>query len=367
MSSFVRAAVTNALSERRDTLNVFYDLESHAKSSRGSQTWIIYQGQSWTYAQAYDIVLRYGAWFTAKGVKKDDIVAMDFMNSNHFVWVWFGLWSIGAKPAFINYNLTGKPLVHCIKTSTAHLIIVDENSADNFKEETLQELGFFPLGNQKYSFDLDAADVPSKVRKQTNENESLTGGSTSGVQRQLEVVLFDKNVESEILAMPPTRLPDSARSGQKSSSMATLIYTSGTTGLPKPAVVSWAKFNLAPRFIAGWLNYKNDILYTCMPLYHSSASILGLCSVLKGGSTICLSKKFSHKTIWHEIRDSGATIIQYVGETCRYLLSAPPSELDRAHKLRAAFGNGLRPDVWEPFKERFGIQTIYEFYAATEV
>ena len=103
-----------------------------------------------------------------------------------------------------------------------------------------------------------------------------------------------------------------------------------------------------------------------MPLYHSSASVLGVCAVVRAGSTICISSKFSHKTFWPEVRSSKATIIHYVGETCRYLLSAPPSVLDKAHSVRAAFGNGLRPDVWEPFKERFGIRTIFEFYAATE-
>ena len=68
-----------------------------------------------------------------------------------------------------------------------------------------------------------------------------------------------------------------------------------------------------------------------------------------------------------------ATIIQYVGETCRYLLAAPPQtdpatgeDLDRKHRVRLALGNGLRPDVWNDFKERFGIDTIAEFYAATE-
>jgi acyl-CoA synthetase (AMP-forming)/AMP-acid ligase II len=114
------------------------------------------------------------------------------------------------------------------------------------------------------------------------------------------------------------------------------------------------------------MSLKNDIVYTSMPLYHSSASVLGACAVLRAGSTICLSKKFSHKTFWPEIRSSHATILHYVGETCRYLLSAPPSSLDKQHKIRAAFGNGLRPDVWEPFKQRFGIETIFEFYAATE-
>lgn len=31
-----------------------------------------------------------------------------------------------------------------------------------------------------------------------------------------------------------------------------------------------------------------------------------------------------------------------------------------------AFGNGLRPDVWSAFKDRFGINTVTEFYASTE-
>jgi acyl-CoA synthetase (AMP-forming)/AMP-acid ligase II len=103
-----------------------------------------------------------------------------------------------------------------------------------------------------------------------------------------------------------------------------------------------------------------------MPLYHASASVLGLCAVLRSGATICLSKKFSHKNFWPEVRASKATVIQYVGETCRYLLSAPPNPLDKQHNVHTAYGNGLRPDIWEPFKQRFNITTVLEFYAATE-
>jgi len=65
--------------------------------------------------------------------------------------------------------------------------------------------------------------------------------------------------------------------------------------------------------------------------------------------------------------------MQYVGETCRYLLSAPPQidpktgeNLDTKNSIRIAFGNGLRPDIWNRFKERFNIESIAEFYAATE-
>lgn len=76
---------------------------------------------------------------------------------------------------------------------------------------------------------------------------------------------------------------------------------------------------------------------------------------------------------WPEVRESKATVIQYVGETCRYLLAAPPQidpvtgeNLDLKNNVRIAFGNGLRPDIWNRFKERFGIEAIAEFYAATE-
>lgn len=31
-----------------------------------------------------------------------------------------------------------------------------------------------------------------------------------------------------------------------------------------------------------------------------------------------------------------------------------------------AFGNGMRPDVWAKFQERFNIPTIVEYYAMSE-
>lgn len=103
-----------------------------------------------------------------------------------------------------------------------------------------------------------------------------------------------------------------------------------------------------------------------MPLYHSSAAILGLVSCLMAGRTLSLGRRFSHATFWPDVRRSKATAIQYVGETCRYLLAAPPSPLDKQHSVRFAFGNGMRPDVWGRFQQRFGIETVAEFYAATE-
>ena len=58
--------------------------------------------------------------------------------------------------------------------------------------------------------------------------------------------------------------------------------------------------------------------------------------------------------------------MQYVGELCRYLLNAPESPLDKQNNVQMAWGNGMRPDVWETFRQRFGIPIINELYAATD-
>jgi fatty-acyl-CoA synthase len=88
--------------------------------------------------------------------------------------------------------------------------------------------------------------------------------------------------------------------------------------------------------------------------------------MLNAGASVVLAEKFSVSQFWHDIVRWECTIFQYIGELCRYLLNAPQSEFETAHRLRLACGNGLRGDVWEPFQARFAIPRILEFYAATE-
>lgn len=336
-------SVEGALIERRNQLNSFYTLERWALDpAHASRPFLLFEGKTWTYRQAYDIVLQYGNYFLEElNVQKDEVVALDMVNSEVFIWCWLGLWSIGAKPAFINYNLKERPLLHCLKTSSARIVLVDPQIASNFDDRVIMEL------------------ASPNFRPPTDKSP---GGA-------IEILLFDAPLRARVesISNPPTRHPDSLRSDQKRADMAILIYTSGTTGLPKPAVVSWAKAGLASRFCGRWLPLtQQDVMYTCMPLYHSSAAVLCFGSVLNTGATLSLGARFHRTKFWDDVRATKATVIQYVGETCRYLLSAPPSPLDKKHNVRIAFGNGLRPDVWPVFKQRFGIEQVNEFYAATE-
>lgn len=164
-----------------------------------------------------------------------------------------------------------------------------------------------------------------------------------------------------------TPIPESRCENITVESVRGLIYTSGTTGLPKGVVMTTGRELLVGHLTAKYLGLNpKDRMYTCMPLYHGAAH--GLCTTpsIHAGSTIALGRKFSHKTFWPEVAKSKATIIQYVGELCRYLLNGPPNEYERNHCVQMAWGNGMRPDVWEPFRERFGIPIINELYAATD-
>ena len=59
-------------------------------------------------------------------------------------------------------------------------------------------------------------------------------------------------------------------------------------------------------------------------------------------------------------------VVFYIGEVCRYLLAQPKRPTDTQHCVRVAVGNGLRPEIWKDFQQRFQVGKIAEFYGATE-
>lgn len=108
-----------------------------------------------------------------------------------------------------------------------------------------------------------------------------------------------------------------------------------------------------------------DRWYDCMPMYHGTGGITGVMCLVSGVS-LAVGRRFSVRNFWKDVHDSEATFFIYVGETARYLLAAPPTPYDRDHKVRCIYGNGLRPDVWFKFQERFNVPEVAEFFNSTE-
>lgn len=310
---------------KQDRLFVYHLIEDHARGKNADNLFLIFEDRSWTYKQFYDDLQRVGQWLLQDlDVQVQEIVALDGGNSPEYLMLWFALEAIRACPAFINCNLTAGPLIHSVKLCDARYIL-----ADRATERLVQP----------HEKDLEAAN--------------------------LRTIYYD---DGFIAALPDRGpLPRSRQIGAKPDELCSLIYTSGTTGLPKGVVMKRGRDLNTSRGICEYLQLKpSSRMYTCLPLYHGAAHGLCVTPCIFGGSTVVLSRKFSHKTFWPEVRQSRANILQYVGELCRYLVNAPPSPLDKQHQVKMAWGNGMRPDVWEVFRQRFGIEIINELYAATD-
>src|SRR2546427_147655 len=152
-----------------------------------------------------------------------------------------------------------------------------------------------------------------------------------------------------------------------SEDRALYIYASGTTGLPKAANMNHYRVMLASYAFAGVMDTRaSDRMYDCLPLYHTAGGVVATGALLVKGGSVVIRDKFSVREFWDDIVRWDCTCFQYIREPCRYLVHSPPDPKERAHHLRLACGNGLRPDVWAQFKRRFQIPQIIEFYAATE-
>jgi len=107
-------------------------------------------------------------------------------------------------------------------------------------------------------------------------------------------------------------------------------------------------------------------MYNCLPLYHSTGLILGLCACIQAGASTFIKRKFSASSFWSEAKKFNTTAFVYVGELCRYLSFQEPCDDELNNPISKMVGNGLRPDLWDTFRNRFDVERICEIYGASE-
>jgi fatty-acyl-CoA synthase len=293
---------------------------------------LIYLDRIVSYRDLDDGANRYARWALLQGVHRGDAVALLMENRPEYVMAWLGLLKVGAIAALINTNLRGTPLAHSIAIANARHVIVGSELAQTYAEAA-------PL-------------------IETGPVAWITGAPPLEGQRNLDMVLYQ---------VPPTPPDPSVRAGVTCKDKAFYIYTSGTTGLPKAANFTHMRMLFMMYGFAGGLNTNaRDRVYNTLPLYHSAGGVCALGMALTVGGACIIRRKFSASEFWNDCHTYNATIFQYIGELCRYLLNAPPQANERNHTIRAIAGNGLRAEIWPTFQQRFAIPKIVEFYGATE-
>ena len=291
--------------------------------------------RSLTYRELDAMANRFGHWAQSRRLKRGDTVALVMLNRAEYIAAWMGFAKVGVGTALINTNLTGHALAHCLSISNASQVVTDLEcwrSVDDARLLSGRNLMLWVLG-----------------LGDTDEADSRRG--------------LDKPVRSGSSVRPNRSL----RSGLTNRDTALYIYTSGTTGMPKAAKITHARARTYMRAFAGATAATDkDVTFNVLPLYHSTGGLVGIGPALLNGGKLVLRRRFSASSFWPDAKATGATLFVYIGELCRYLVNCPEQPDERSHKLRLAFGNGLRPDVWDDFQKRFRIPDILEFYGSTE-
>lgn len=300
---------------------------------------LLFEDRSYDYDSLNKWANQIAHYYLSIGTKKGDVIAVMIENRPELVATVIALAKIGVVTALVNTSLSGKVLAHSINLVKPVAVIVGEECAE-------------AVAHIRDSLELKADQYYWFADQDTQIN---AGSAPKGFQN-----LTTKMSNFAKFNVATTQ-------SVKGKDGLFYIYTSGTTGLPKAVIFSNSRWTLAYGTYGHVLNLNNtDVMYCTLPLYHATGMVVCWCGVIAGGAALAIRRKFSTSNFWLDVKKFDASAIGYVGELCRYLIDAPASEHEHSHRVTKMIGNGMRPNIWNKFKERFGIEEILELYASSE-
>lgn len=298
---------------------------------------LLFEDRSYSYIELNSIANQYANHFLSIGIKKGDTVIVYLENRPEVLFIIIGLAKIGGIASLINPNLKGTVLEYSINLTPGNVLLVGEELMEPFQEiksllNTDSETKFYFL--------------PDKAEEKMPEGfEDIT----------------------EIVKTAETGNP-AETAGLTLRDPFAFVFTSGTTGKPKAAIITHARW-VSSLLGLGRLQMNlntSDIIYISLPFTHATGLIVAWAPAVGGGAATVMARKFSVSRFWDDCRKYKATAFAYIGELCRYLMNPPEKATDKDNQIKKMIGNGLRPELWMEFKERFDIPMVYEFYGASE-
>lgn len=300
---------------------------------------LLFEDQSYSYRALNEWANQIAHYYLSLGAKKGDVIAVMVENRPELIATIVALAKIGVTIALVNTSQVGKVLAHSINLVNPIAVIAGEEVRAAI-DEARPELK-----------------VPQDRFHWFADQETRKHAGTA----PKEYVNLAQQIDQFPKFNPSTTRTVTGKDGLF------YIYTSGTTGLPKAVIFTHSRWTLAYGTYGHILNLgKDDVMYVTLPLYHATGVVVCWCGVIAGSATLAVRRKYSTSAFWKDVQKFNASAIGYVGELCRYLIDAPTTELDRAHRVTKMIGNGMRPNIWGKFKERFGVQEVLELYASSE-
>lgn len=298
----------------------------------GSKPFLRFGGEDFGYAFADAHADRVAGQFTAlAGVQKGEHVAMLMDNCPEFVWTMFALGRLGAVAVPLNTAAKGELLDYFLRQSGAVVLVVQH--------------------------DLHARVAP------------LLAGLDGLRHVIVTAVPHDQ-------PLPPGTLPFTALEADGPPPPAVevrpedpmfLMYTSGTTGPSKGVVCPHSQgLSVADQVVNVYGYGEEDILLTCLPLFHANALWYSLLPALHCGATIAVSRRFSASRFWDEVTDTGATQVNLLGAMANIVLKELHRlDRDRLRLRQCMVVPALDADNASPLTEGLGLR-VTSVYAQTE-
>jgi crotonobetaine/carnitine-CoA ligase len=284
-------------------------------------------GRSLSFSETRALAAASGHTLREAGIKPGDTVAIMCSNRLEFLQMFLGCAWCGAIAVPINIASRGAQLEHILRNCGARLALVEAGFMNVFADAV-------------------EAGVP--------------------LQQIWTVGAVDEGQTFPLLHRPiPATTGEMDAHPSRPSDTLAILYTSGTTGLSKGVCCPHAQYFWWGIHTAALLGVSDDdVLLTCLPLFHTNALNTFFQALLTGASLV-IEPRFSATGFWSALGESGATVTYLLGAMIPILLSKEASDADRHHKTRIALAPGVPSQFHGPFTERFGIDII-DGYGSTE-
>ncbi len=323
----------------RDQWALPFVLEAQAaqRANRPFLSWTD-AGRPNTFAEVNTTVNRLAHGMAGFGIRRHEHVCILAPNCLEFVYAWFALCKLGAVEVAVSDAYKGSFLAHPLQLSKSRILITTVALAHRVRDIEEQ----IPI---EHIFLLD---------------DSTNDAPTEPPQfARIQVHRFADLYSDRLDNPPAVNTPQDP---------AAVLLTSGTTGASKGVVMPHSQFYFfAEEDVQLTRLTQDDVYMTGFPLFHGNAQFLTVYPCLIAGAHCVLYTRFSASDWAGRARRSGATVTNLLGATLAFICAQPPSENDRAHKVRCIYAAPLATDLAGPFSERFGVYEFVDGFGQTEI
>ncbi len=311
--------------------NTIVDMLRSRASVQPNKEMLLFQGQSFTYAQVQAHVQRAAAVLHTQGVRAGDRVGVMSLNHPTSVFMLLALASLGAIYVPVNPDYGATETQYVLSHAQVCGVVVAPTALATVKKaiENVQPAPWLLL------------------------NDTSSADEAHGLQN--------------LPALMAQAAPHEANAAAPDSTCL-FIYTSGTTGFPKGVMHAQKSLVIAGEgFVARMYLQPTDRILCVLPMFHINAIFYSLSGTLAAGATLILEPRFSASSFWITVKETGATEVNTIAAASAILMRRPRSEYVPGHALQKIYGAPFDNEVFRVFNNEFEVPVLIEGYGMSEI